>query len=377
MRATPKPGESLAELLPELAAEWHPDENGDLTPADVRPRGKWLVWWRCRFGHEWEALVAPRAVGIGCPKCSIIGISERQTRLEYELAAAGLPVQHDHPRISVEGRRPVQVDIAIPPLRVIVEYDGSYYHANKLRADRIQTSALESAGWTVLRVREEPLPDLGGNEIFVKSTDSIKSVTIKALHALSRLGYPVPHLSDYERDPDLWADRASKDALYRHRAKSLESEHPRLAADFHVEKNDGITPDQVHPGSNTTFWWKCSDCSHEWQQKVAIRVGGYGCPPCGVRRRAAKRAAPSEGKSFADLFPEVAKEWHPTRNGTLTASQVAPASNKVVWWQCRRGHEWTAKVASRREYGQCRECPISESGRQRIRRPAPLCPKPL
>ena len=58
------------------------------------------------------------------------------------------------------------MDIAIPTLHVIVEYDGSYYHAKKARADRAQTAALESAGWTVLRVREIPLRPLGGNEIF-------------------------------------------------------------------------------------------------------------------------------------------------------------------------------------------------------------------
>jgi hypothetical protein len=71
------------------------------------------------------------AVGIGCPRRSIIGISERQTRLEYELAAAGPPVEHDYSRIPVDGRRAVKVDIAISTLRVIVECDGSYYHAKK------------------------------------------------------------------------------------------------------------------------------------------------------------------------------------------------------------------------------------------------------
>jgi predicted metal-binding protein len=362
-KSTPKPGESLAEKMPELAAEWHPDKNGDLTPADVRPRGNASVWWRCRFGHEWKAKVAPRAVGIGCPQCSIIGISERQTRLEYELAAAGLPVEHDYSRIPVEGRRAVKVDIAIPTLHVIVEYDGSYYHAKKARADRAQTAALVSAGWTVLRVREIPLRPLGGNEIFVGSAEPIKSVTLKTLHALRGMGHLARHLSRYENDSELWADRAAKDALYRFRAKSLASELPSLASEFHPDKNEGITPDKVHPGSNTTFWWMCAVCGHEWQQKVAIRVRGHGCPPCSVQRRAKKRAQPTPGKSFADLFPEVAKEWHPTLNGPLTASDVTPASGKIVWWQCPRGHEWQARVADRREFGRCKKCRSIDSAK--------------
>ena len=130
-----------------LAAEWHPTLNEPLTPFDVRLRGNASVWWRCRFGHEWKAKVAPRAVGVGCPQCSIIGVSERQIRLAFELAAAGLPVEHDYPPIPVDGRRSIRADIVMPSLRLVVEYDGSYYNARKAQAAREQTAALESVGW--------------------------------------------------------------------------------------------------------------------------------------------------------------------------------------------------------------------------------------
>jgi hypothetical protein len=89
---------------------------------------------------------------------------------------------------------------------------------------------------------------------------------------------------------------------------------------------------------------------------VYIRVAGHGCPRCADRRGARQRAIPRRGESFADLFPDQAKEWHPRRNGALLASHVRPASSKIVWWQCSRGHEWEARVADRRKYGSCREC---------------------
>lgn len=354
-KATPKPGESLAEKIPELAAEWHPDKNGDLTPADVRPRGNASVWWRCRFGHEWKAKVAPRAVGIGCPQCSIIGISERQTRLEYELAAAGLPVEHDYSRIPVEGRRAVKVDIAIPTLHVIVEYDGSYYHAKKARADRAQTAALESAGWTVLRVREIPLRPLGGNEIFVGPTEPIKSVTIKVLDSLAAIGIHALHKAEYISDPNEWGRSQANEALYQYRAKSLASEFPSVAEEFDPAKNDGITPEEVHPGSQTKVLWTCPECSNEWYSPVWVRTAGHGCPRCADKRGAAKRALPVPGESLADLVPDVAEEWHPTLNGSLTASQVRPGSGKMVWWQCPRGHDWEARVVDRGKGMRCRE----------------------
>jgi predicted metal-binding protein len=368
--STPKPGQSLGEKLPDLAAEWHPTLNLPLTPFDVRPRGGASVWWRCRFGHVWKAKIAPRAVGIGCPKCSVIGVSQRETRLKYELIAAGLPVDPEHAPIAVGGRRPVRADIVIPDLRVVVEYDGSYYHASLSRRDRTQTAALEAAGWIVLRVRELPLPSIGGNEVFVTSTETIKSLARKVLEALEAMGYRARRLSEYLEDPETWGDTAASIALNKFRAKSLASEHPAIAKQFDLAANHPITPDSVPPGTMNKYWWKCDVCGYKWQASVNQRLAPRGCKPCGVKRRAASSSLPVPGVSFADLFPTAAEQWHPTRNAPLTPKDVAPASNKVVWWQCHRGHEWQARVATRREYGQCRECPISESGRQRKRTPS-------
>ena len=254
--------------------------------------------------------------------------------------------------------------------RLVVEFDGSYFHVTKARADRNQTAALKAAGWTVLRVRELPLPSLGGNEVFVTSTETIKSLARKVLEALAAIGHPAPGLSAYLSDPDTWGDRAADTALNKFRSKSLASEYPALAEQFDLEANAPITPDAVPPGTMNKYWWKCDVCGYKWHASVNQRLAPRGCKPCGVKRRAAARSLPTPGSSFADLFPEVAKEWHPTRNGDLTPDQVRPASNKEVWWQCARGHEWLARIASRREFGRCGECPKTESGRQRYRRPA-------
>jgi hypothetical protein len=180
----------------------------------------------------------------------------------------------------------------MPTLRVVVEYDGSYYHARKVRADRKQTAALESAGWTVFRVREHPLPELGGHEISVMPTESIKSVTNKVIGGLASLGYQASRMSAYMSDPNLWAEREANEALYKYRANSLASEFPDVAAEFHQDRNGGITPDQVHSGSQAKFWWRCAVCGHEWYTAVFIRTAGHGCPPCADRRGAQKRALP-------------------------------------------------------------------------------------
>ena len=48
--------------------------------------------------------------------------------------------------------------------------------------------------------------------------------------------------------------------------------------------------------------------------------------------------------SLLDKFPEIAKEWHPTKNERLTPLDVTAFSNRFVWWQCEKGHEWRAMI---------------------------------
>ena len=60
----------LATTHPEIAKEWHPTKNGDLTPYDVVPGTLKKVWWICeKCEHEWERNVSGRTRGAGCPKC--------------------------------------------------------------------------------------------------------------------------------------------------------------------------------------------------------------------------------------------------------------------------------------------------------------------
>ena len=72
MPTKPPLGKSLAEVNPELAKEWHPIKNNELTPFDVYPSQGRKVWWKCPKGedHEWEASMNNRSKGQGCSVCS-------------------------------------------------------------------------------------------------------------------------------------------------------------------------------------------------------------------------------------------------------------------------------------------------------------------
>jgi len=60
---------SLLVKYPEIAKEWHPSKNGDLTPADVSYGSNIVVWWQCSKGHEWQSSINNRNKGMGCRKC--------------------------------------------------------------------------------------------------------------------------------------------------------------------------------------------------------------------------------------------------------------------------------------------------------------------
>ena len=41
-----------------------------------------------------------------------------------------------------------------------------------------------------------------------------------------------------------------------------------------------------------------------------------------------------EKKSLAETHPEVAKQWHPTKNDNLLPEDIPHKVNYRLWWQC-------------------------------------------
>lgn len=53
-----------------LAAQWDAARNGTLTPEQVTPASNRKARWRCEKGHSFQAVIASRANGSGCPYCT-------------------------------------------------------------------------------------------------------------------------------------------------------------------------------------------------------------------------------------------------------------------------------------------------------------------
>ena len=86
--------------------------------------------------------------------------------------------------------------------------------------------------------------------------------------------------------------------------------------------------------------WRCRN-GHEWESRYNDISTGYGCPACAGK-------AVTALNNLGVVHPEIAAEWHPTKNGTLTPDTVQRSSHKSVWWRCKTCRsDWQMSVNMR------------------------------
>jgi len=126
--------------------------------------------------------------------------------------------------------------------------------------------------------------------------------------------------------------------------KSLAETHPELAREWHPIKNGDLSPTGFTEGSHKKIVWKCPEGDdHIWTTSINKRaLRDQGCPAC-----SGHMAVPSN--SLATTHPDVAEEWHPNRNGTLSPTGFRAGSNKKIVWKCPEedDHIWTASIKKR------------------------------
>ncbi|MCP5046842.1 MAG: zinc-ribbon domain-containing protein [bacterium] len=279
------PDYNLAVKKPRLARQWHPTKNGTLTPSDIAPYSAQEVWWKCRNGHEWIAKPVNRRIQPYCPHC----------RLEKR-------------------RKSYHLEVMVPEI-------VSLWHPSK-NGDRkpsdFTPGSIEKVWWKCEKGHE-----------FERGIGSMKN----------NQTCPVCN------------------KIQRNAKHNLLVQNPELAREWHPVKNGDLTPDKVRPHSEVKVWWLCPN-GHEYQATLGNRNRGggkgRGCPYCSGRKDLSK-------ESLAILLPELAKEWHRKKNGDLTPENVSTISTRLVWWRCKKGHQWQATIKSRtlnKKYLNCPRCDI-------------------
>jgi hypothetical protein len=124
--------------------------------------------------------------------------------------------------------------------------------------------------------------------------------------------------------------------------KKTIADYPEILLQWHPTKNGDLTPNMITAGCHKKIWWKCPVAmDHEWLATANHRTHGRGCPCCRGRKVVASNC-------LETTHPEIAKQWHSTKNGNLTPNMVTAGSHKKVWWVCdTRDHEWQTSVLNR------------------------------
>jgi len=477
---------NLAVKNPKLAKQWHPTKNGELTPNDVTISSGKKVWWQCKKGHEWQAIIASRANGNGCPFCS------------GRYASADNCLQTLNPKLAKQWHLTKNANLTPNEVTtgsskkvwwqckkghewqagISSRTNGNgcpYCSGRYASADNcLQTLNPELAKqWHTTKNGE-----LTPNDVTISSGKKVWWKCKKGHEWQASIA----HRSNGKNCPFCSGKRVCVD-------NSLHTFDQELSKQWHPTKNGDLTSNDVTAGSSKKVWWQCKK-GHEWQGRISHRANGIGCPVCSQGKRTsfpeqalyyylksafndtlnrhkynnkweidvfvpslkfgieydgiyyhkektsdAKKDkylisegicllrvkekgenilkyyrknkiiycnnAPSdhqlneiiktcfdyisenithkkylvninvkedrpkiydlylkgeEESSLHILYPEISKQWHPTKNLSIKPNMVRAGSNKKVWWQCEKGHEWQAIIGSRAKGIGCPFC---------------------
>ena len=328
----------LATTHSELAEEWHPTKNGKLTPKDVGAGSTRRVWWQCIKGHEWSVKVVSRtSLKSGCPDCvKSLGTSFQEQAIYYYVSQT----TNAKNRWNELGK---EIDIYIPQMKIGIEHNADYYHDREEDQDKVRFF-LEKGIRLILVYGAKNNTVCGDVVEYAYHSSNFTSLEAAIKHVFRLVGISPP-------DINVAKDEMSICANYMDlvKEKSLAKCCPELALEWHPTKNGKLDPDNITAQSNRKAWW-LGKCGHEWPAAINSRVRGNGCPYC------ANRKVLEGFNDLATTHPNLAKEWHPAKNGELSPKSISYGSGKTVWWICENGHDWQASPNKRTSKG--RGCSI-------------------
>ena len=404
----------LATVNPNLAAEWHPDKNGDLRPSDVTTGASVTVWWKCCQGHEWQATIKSRSRGSGCPVCSgktiIHGVNDLATKYP-QLASEWHPTKngsltpdcispgshakvwwlcangHEWPASSNHRTSktrncpyccanprvlPGENDLASRYPDLAREWHPT--RNGSLTPNSVTANSSKRVWWKCLKGHEWPCAvnhRANGSQCPICSSGMQSSFPEQAFFFYVKSAYPdtvngyTDIFHNHGMELDIYVPSLSVGIEYDgsawHRGTTNQTRESRK---YQVCKENGIKLIRIRENSENTDT-TTSDIllfTNGNLNQAICELAQY-LPlirDINIERdtnhiTSSYRQALADG-SLAALHPELAREWHPTRNGTLTPDMFLARSNQQVWWVCERGHEWPAKIDSRVRGTGCPYC---------------------
>lgn len=342
-----------------LERQWNDNKNYPLTFSDTKRGSDKKVWWVCEKGHEWEASLYQRSRGTNCPICSgnqiLSGFNDLFT-LSPWLASEWHPTRNgildptnmsngSHKKIwwvcekghewetTIIARTTKKSKCHICTNRKIVKGINDLGTTHPKIAEEFNTIRNDSALLNILHIGS-------GKKVWWVCEKGHEWEAVVE----SRKNHGCPKCGILKRTNT----RLEKDAL----KSSLYDVFPKVANEFSA-KNFPLTARTINSGSKRKVWWVCEK-GHEWEASVFSRVKQKnGCVYCSGKKTL---------RGFNDIKttnPELAHQWHPTKNYPLSSEEVTAGGKRKVWWVCEKGHEWEAALYSRKYGNGCPVCALT------------------
>jgi uncharacterized protein YndB with AHSA1/START domain len=321
--------------------------NGALMPLDVSSGSSYKAWWKCDVGddHEWITSVANRSYGFNCPVCAGKKVVKSNCLLTT------------HPDLAKQWH---------PTMNKLTPYDVNFGSNKRVFwkcpdfSDHFWEASVNSrnkgSGCSICFKKSQLLSSLKEN--FISRATSVHGnkydySKVNYINAKTKVIITCRIHGEFLQKPHHHTEGQNcKKCSNRGtplKGNSLAELNPDLAKQWHPNLND-ITPFDVLPGSSKRAWWKCGKGDdHEWEAVISSRKK-VGCPICSNKKLVLSNC-------LATTHPELAKQWHPTKNN-LKPFDVFAGSGKKVWWKCDKGndHEWKAAPNDRKSGNNCPVC---------------------
>ena len=372
---------------PNLAKEWHPTKNGNLKPGDVTYGSRQKVWWFLpyvdpqtgnRFNFEWEAIIANRARGCGCPfltgNAVFPGFNDLNTT-HPDIAQQWHPTRNKNltpARISPGSNKIVwwYLQYSDPLTKIVFDFEwqDSVHHRVIGRNCPYLSGKKVFPGFNDLATR---FPDIAAEWHPVKNGKLKPNDTLPGTH--KKVWWLLTYFDEQTSKMFNFEWQASPNARTTHNEgcpylsgkkvfkgfNDLQTLYPKLSTEWHPTKNGNLKPCDVTPSSNKNVWWLIKykkDTNGpvfmlEWQSTIYNRTQLHA--DCPYLSTPVKKIL----KGFNDLattHPDLVKEWHPTKNQNVKPENISSGSTQSVWWQIvhdDKVYEWKASVISRAIHG--------------------------
>jgi DNA-directed RNA polymerase subunit RPC12/RpoP len=347
-----------------LLREWHYEKNNErgITPENIGSASSLKVWWKCPLGHEYDMQISDRSKENGqCPFCAgrrlLEGFNDLASQypdvaLDWDYEKNDLPpnevVQHSskkaHWKCHVCGHK-WSATIA---KRTGPQPSGCPRCVNHgmSRADMCIYLAIQKY-YSDAEYRKK----LFGSEFDI----SVPSINL----AIEYDGEYFHNNGVKQKKDDSKTQLTKENNIKFLRVKEVRN------VDFDFSYNDGVL--FINVNRNTNY----KEISHQvlicLKEQFLIDIGTDVDDDI-VQQAISQIKSQNYQNSLQNQFPEIAKEWHPTKNGNLKPEYLDSHAHVDAWWICLKCNNEYFKPVNRRtdirphQAGGCPYC----SGQRRL-----------